>query len=63
MLWVANKGFGIQWVCTQVCVYKQQKVTGFSFKKTGDSDDEAEITSVEDDPEEEEEEEEEEVDA
>jgi hypothetical protein len=64
MLWVANKGFGIQWVCTQVCVYKQQKVSGFSFKKTGDSDDEAEETIVsEEEVEEEEEEEEVEVDA
>jgi len=47
MLWVANKGFGIQWVCTQVCVFKQQKITGFSFKKTDDSEDEAEIASEE----------------
>ena len=40
MLWVANRSFGITWVCTQVCIYKQQKMTGFAFKKTGDSDDE-----------------------
>jgi hypothetical protein len=47
MLWVANKGFGIQWVCTQVCVFKQQKVSGFSFKKTGDSDEEVDLASDE----------------
>ena len=62
MLWVANKGFGIQWVCTQVCVFKQQKTTGFAFKKTEDSDDEAEIASEEELVEVEVEEEEEEVD-
>jgi hypothetical protein len=62
MLWVANKGFGIQWVCTQVCVFKQQKITGFSFKKTDDSEDEAEIASEEELVEVEEEEEEVEVD-
>ena len=61
MLWVANRSFGVTWVCTQVCIHKQQKVSGFSFKKTGDSDDdEAEIASEEA---EEEEYEEEEVDA
>jgi hypothetical protein len=42
MLWVANRSFGITWVCTQVCVVKQQKTTGFAFKKTGDTDDDAE---------------------
>ena len=63
MLWVANRSFGITWVCTQVCIYKQQKVSGYAFKKTGDTDDEAEI-EVEGDAEEYEEEEEEvEVDA
>jgi hypothetical protein len=41
MLWVANRSFGITWVCTQVCVVKQQKATGFAFKKTGDTDDDA----------------------
>jgi hypothetical protein len=61
MLWVANRSFGITWVCTQVCIHKQQKVSGFSFKKTGDSDDEVEIASEEE--EEEYEEEEVEVDA
>jgi hypothetical protein len=64
MLWVANRSFGITWVCTQVCIHKQQKVSGFSFKKTGDTDDEAEIASEEEvEVEVEEEEEEEEVDA
>jgi len=47
MLWVANKGFGITWVCTQVCIFKQQKVSGFAFKKTGDTDDETEEVEVE----------------
>jgi hypothetical protein len=60
MLWVANRSFGITWVCTQICVHKQQKVSGYAFKKTGDTDDEAEETIV---SEEEEEYEEEEVDA
>ena len=61
MLWVANRSFGITWVCTQVCIHKLQKVSGFSFKKTGDTDDEAEIAS-EEEVEVEVEEEEEEVD-
>ena len=61
MLWVANRSFGITWVCTQVCIHKQQKVSGYAFKKTGDTDDEAEIASEEE--EEEYEEEEVEVDA
>ena len=56
MLWVANRSFGITWVCTQVCVYKQQKTTGFAFKKTGDTDDEVDETIVSDDGEYEEEE-------
>jgi hypothetical protein len=60
MLWVANKGFGVQWVCTQVCVFKQQKTTGFAFKKTED-DDEADETIVSEEEVEVEEEEEEEV--
>jgi hypothetical protein len=46
MLWVANKGFGVQWVCTQVCVHKQQKTTGFSFKKTDDTDEETEAVEA-----------------
>jgi len=56
MLWVANRSFGITWVCTQVCVYKQQKVSGFAFKKTGDTDDEVDETIVSDEGEYEEEE-------
>jgi hypothetical protein len=48
MLWVANKSFGITWVCTQVCVHKQQKVSGYAFKKTGDTDDEEEEISESD---------------
>ena len=61
MLWVANRSFGVTWVCTQVCIHKQQKVSGFSFKKTGDTDDEAEETIVSEEEVEEVEEEEEEV--
>jgi hypothetical protein len=38
MLWVANRSFGITWVCTQVRVQKQQKSSGYAFKKTEDSD-------------------------
>ena len=41
MLWVANRSFGITWECTQVRVHKQQKVSGYAFKKTDESDDEA----------------------
>jgi hypothetical protein len=62
MLWVANRSFGITWICTQVCVSKQQKVSGFAFKKTGDTDDEEEEELVAE-SEEEYEEEEVEVDA
>lgn len=40
MLWVANRSFGITWVCTQVRVHKQQKSSGYAFKKTDESDDE-----------------------
>jgi hypothetical protein len=40
MLWVANRGFGVTWVCTQVRVHKQQKVSGYAFKKTDDESDE-----------------------
>jgi hypothetical protein len=46
MLWVANKGFGVSWVCTQVCVHKQQKISGFSFKKTGDTDEDEEAPTL-----------------
>jgi len=40
MLWVANRSFGITWVCTQLRVHKQVKVTGYAFKKTDDDEDE-----------------------
>ena len=65
MLWVANRSFGVTWVCTQICVHKQQKVSGFAFKKTGDTDDEAEevVEESEEEVEVEESEEEVEVDA
>ena len=42
MLWVANRSFGVTWVSTQVRIHKQQKVSGYAFKKTGDSDEETE---------------------
>lgn len=44
MLWVANKSFGISWVCTQVRVHKQEKTSGYgAFIKTDDSDSDSEI--------------------
>ena len=46
MLWVANRSFGITWVCTQVCIHKQQKNSGFAFKKTGDTDDEVDESAA-----------------
>jgi Family of unknown function (DUF5871) len=51
MLWVANRSFGITWVCTQICIHKQQKMSGYAFKKTGDTDDEAEETILSEDEE------------
>ena len=47
MLWVANKGFGISWVATQVRVHKQIKSSNYAFKKTEDSEDEVDITEEE----------------
>jgi len=47
MLWVANRSFGVTWVCTQVCIHKQQKITGYAFKKTNESDDEEVIEDEE----------------
>jgi hypothetical protein len=47
MLWVANKGFGVTWVCTQLRVQKQQKISGYAFKKTEDDDAEDELEEVE----------------
>lgn len=38
MLWVANRTFGITWVCTQVRVTKQVKVSGYAFKKTDENE-------------------------
>jgi hypothetical protein len=45
-LWVGNKGFGVTWVCTQIRVHKQVKVTGYAFKKTEDDDPEDEVDAV-----------------
>ena len=63
MLWVANRSFGVTWVCTQLRVHKQVKSSGYAFKKVEESDDEVE-EEVEESAEEEEEEEaeEEEID-
>jgi len=49
MLWVANRSFGITWVCTQLRVHKQVKNSSYAFKKTADSDaeDEFEVTEEE----------------
>jgi len=38
MLWVANRTFGITWVCTQLRVTKQVKVSGYAFKKTDENE-------------------------
>lgn len=45
MLWVANRSFGVTWVCTQLRVHKQVKTSGYAFKKTEDDDDEPDIES------------------
>ena len=45
MLWVSNKMFGITWVCTQICVHKQQKNNRFGFKKTEDDEPDETINS------------------
>ena len=42
MLWVANRSFGVTWVCTQLRVHKQVKVSGYAFKKTDDDQEEIE---------------------
>jgi len=47
MLWVANRSFGITWVCTQVRVHKQQKSSGYAFKKTDESDKEEDFEESE----------------
>uniref|UniRef100_A0A6C0I841 Uncharacterized protein n=1 Tax=viral metagenome TaxID=1070528 RepID=A0A6C0I841_9ZZZZ len=55
MLWVANRSFGITWVCTQLRIHKQVKVSGYAFKKTDeDPEDHESIESVEEIEEEEE---------
>ena len=41
MLWVANRSFGITWVCTQLRVHKQVKVTGYAFKKTDEDEEDS----------------------
>jgi hypothetical protein len=56
-LWVASKGFGIQWVCTQIRVHKQQRSNAYAFKKTEedeeiikeDSEEEVEIEVTDED--------------
>jgi hypothetical protein len=52
VLWVANKQFGVSWVCTSVRVQKQAKVSGYVFKPTDDepveeSEEEEEVEEVE----------------
>ena len=48
MLWVANRMFGVTWVCTQLRVHKQVKVSGYAFKKTDeDIDDVVEESETE----------------
>ena len=69
MFWVANRSFGITWVCTQLRVHKYVKASGYAFKKVQDdeedADEDAEASADEEVVEgsSEEEEEEEEVDA
>jgi hypothetical protein len=51
MFWVANRSFGITWVCTQVRVHKYVKASGYAFKKVQDEESEEsedEITDEED---------------
>jgi len=57
MLWVANRSFGVTWVCTQLRVHKQVKNSGYAFKKIEESDDEEAEEEVEEESGEEEEEE------
>jgi hypothetical protein len=54
MLWVANRSFGITWVCTQLRVHKQAKITGYAFKKTNEPDEVDDSAEVEESEEEEE---------
>lgn len=46
MLWIGNKQFGVQWICTQVQITKTVKSTGYAFKKMDDSDDEEEAIAT-----------------
>jgi len=62
MLWVANRSFGITWECSQLMINKHNKVSGFAFKKTSESDEEV-VEESEEEVEVEESEEEVEVDA
>jgi hypothetical protein len=52
MLWVANRSFGITWVCTQLRVHKQVKISGYAFKKTDEDADEPDEELVEESDEE-----------
>ncbi len=48
MLWIGNKQFGVQWICSQVQITKNVRTNGYAFKKTEESDDEdAEAEAVE----------------
>jgi hypothetical protein len=40
MLWVASRSFGITWECSQLMINKNNRVSGFAFKKTSESDEE-----------------------
>jgi hypothetical protein len=64
MLWVANKSFGLTWICTQARVHKQVKSSGYAFKKTDEDveEEDSENEEVVEESEEEEETEEVEVD-
>jgi hypothetical protein len=42
MFWVANRSFGISWVCTQLRVHKYVKASGYAFKKVQDEEDDEE---------------------
>lgn len=47
MLWVANKSFGVTWVCTQMRVTKQVKVSGYAFKNTDEEEPKESISDSE----------------
>jgi hypothetical protein len=46
MLWIGNKQFGVQWICTQVQVTKNIRATAYAFKKTDESDDEDHVAEA-----------------